>query len=76
MERDTFRPGDDAPESGMYRVLHHAHRMPHDVTIEAGVQFPRCGRCGDRVRFVYLQGVHFLRDDYDFRLLKKAANGE
>jgi hypothetical protein len=75
MERETFRPGEPAPESGMYRVLHHAHRMPHDVTIEAGATFPKCARCGDRVRFVYLEEVHFVRDDYDFRPSKKAANG-
>jgi hypothetical protein len=76
MERDTFRPGDYAPESGVYRVLHHAHRMPHDVTVEEDTRFPTCARCGDRVRFVYLQEVRFLRSDYDFLpSQRKAANG-
>jgi len=75
MERETFRPGEKAPESGIYRVLHHAHRMPHDVTVEQGTVFPHCLRCGERARFVYLQGICFLRNDCDFLPQKKAANG-
>ena len=76
MERDTFKPGECAPESGVYRVVHHAHRMPHDATVERGTLFPTCGRCGDRARFVFLQTAPFVRDDSDFGApSKKAANG-
>jgi hypothetical protein len=67
MGRDTFRPGELAPESGVYRAVHHAHRMPHDVTAERELRFPECGRCGDRVRFVFIQSAHPVREDYDFR---------
>jgi YjzC-like protein len=77
MDRETFKPGETAPESGIYRVVHHAHRLPHDVTIEKGMTFPECGRCGDHARFVYLQTAPFVRDDYDFRSpQKKRANSE
>jgi hypothetical protein len=76
MDRDTFRPSEQAPESGVYRAVHHAHRMPHDVTIERGMTFPECGRCGDRVRFVFIQSAQSVRDDYDFRgPQKKIVNG-
>ena len=76
MERDTFKPGEIAPESGVYRVVHHAHRMPHDVSVEKGTAFPSCGRCAERARFVFLQAAPFVRDDYDFGAPpKKAANG-
>ena len=76
MERDTFRPGEMAPESGVYRVVHHAHRLPHDVTIEKGTAFPACVRCDARARFVFLQAAPFVRDDYDFGApQKKVVNG-
>jgi len=73
MERDTFRPGDPAPESGVYRAVHHAHRLPHDVTVERGVPFPNCARCGDRVRFVYIQTAPSAREDYDFRSIARTT---
>lgn len=76
MDRDTFKPGEYAPRSGMYRVVHYAHRIPHDVTVEEGGRFPKCARCAERVRFVYLQEVRFLHEDYDLRPpQRKAANG-
>jgi hypothetical protein len=76
MERTSYRPGDLAPNSGVYRVVHHAHRLPHDVTIERETVLPECARCGDHVRFAYLEPAAFVRDDYDFRPpQKRAANG-
>ncbi len=66
-ERDTFHPGERAPESGIYRVLHYQHRLPHDVTIPKETVLPRCGHCGERVRFVDLHAAPFMSDDYDFR---------
>jgi hypothetical protein len=74
MDRETFRPGEKAPLSGVYRVVHHAHRLPHDVTIEKTTVFPSCARCDTRVRFVFLQETHFVRDDYDFGPPRKVAN--
>ena len=76
MERETYRPGDRAPDSGIYRVVHHAHRLPHDVTIAKDTVLPACARCGEHVRFTYLQPASFVADDYDFRApQKKVANG-
>jgi len=76
MERETYRPGERVPESGIYRVIHHAHRLPHDVTIEKDTVLPECARCGGHVSFTYLQPAVFVRDDYDFRPpQRKVANG-
>ncbi len=72
-ERDTFHPGERAPESGIYRVLHYQHRLPHDVTIPKETVLPRCGHCGERVRFVYLHAAPFMNEDYDFRTPGDAA---
>jgi CheY-like chemotaxis protein len=47
----SFRPGEIAAESGVYIVLHVHHRAPHSVLVLAGMRFPRCRDCGDRVRF-------------------------
>jgi hypothetical protein len=46
-----FKSGDTIPESGLYKVLHSQHRLPHQVTLVAGQAFPPCGKCRDEVRF-------------------------
>ena len=46
-----FQPGDICTQSGVYQVIHRAHRLPHKVVIAKGDTFPRCQRCGDDVRF-------------------------
>lgn len=50
-----FVTGQQVPESGIYRVTHSAHRLPHEVTLLRGEQFPRCSRCGDSVTFELVQ---------------------
>lgn len=62
-----FQPGDIAPRSGIYRVHHYAHRVPHAVIIMAGTVLPKCKRCGDRVRFVPMVAGEPLESDPDFR---------
>ena len=47
----SFRPEEVAPESGVYQAAHARHRPPHAVLVLAGMRFPRCRVCGDRVRF-------------------------
>lgn len=47
----SFRPGEIAPESGVYQVVHVRHRTPHAVLALAGMRFPICRECGDGVRF-------------------------
>lgn len=47
----VFRTGETIRESGIYRVHHKEHRLPHEVTLLQGQQFPRCARCDDGVSF-------------------------
>lgn len=53
----TFETGDSIPESGIYSVVHCEHRLPHEVTLLRHEFFPRCAKCGTRVRFKLLQAV-------------------
>ncbi len=46
-----FRTGQSVPESGIYRVCHGSHRLPHEVTLLKGQRFPRCAKCADLVEF-------------------------
>lgn len=61
-----LEPGDIAPRSGVYRVHHYAHRMPHLVIILAGTAFPKCKRCGEKVRFVPMVPAEPISTDVDF----------
>ena len=61
-----FVPGAVAPRSGVYRVHHYAHRMPHLVTIAAGAVLPECKRCGDKVRFAPMIAAEPINVDVDF----------
>jgi hypothetical protein len=46
-----FKSGDTIPESGLYKVHHAQHRLPHQVTLLEGQTFPPCAKCRDEVRF-------------------------
>jgi len=61
-----FVPGATAPRSGVYRVHHYAHRMPHLVTVVKGMIFPKCQRCGDKVHFVPMIAAEPIQTDVDF----------
>jgi hypothetical protein len=61
-----FVPGAVAARSGIYRVHHYAHRMPHLVTITAGTVLPKCKRCGDKVRFMPMVAAEPINMDVDF----------
>jgi hypothetical protein len=52
-----FATGERVPVSGMYRVRHGSHRLPHEVTLLQDQIFPRCERCGELVRFEMLRTV-------------------
>src|SRR4051794_15176701 len=49
--KKRFQTGDLVPETGIYRVAHQAHRLPHEVIIVADQPFPRCSKCGGAVVF-------------------------
>jgi len=59
-------PGAVAPRSGVYRVHHYAHRMPHFVTVTVGTVLPECKRCGDKVRFAPMIAAEPISNDVDF----------
>jgi hypothetical protein len=47
----VFRTGQSVPESGIYRVTHGGHRLPHEVTLLREQTFPRCSKCANLVEF-------------------------
>ena len=49
---EILEPGDRAPSSGLYKVVHAGqHAPPHYVTALYGDIFPKCLECVDEVRF-------------------------
>lgn len=52
-----FGTGETIKESGVYRVHHNQHRLPDEVTLLQGQQFPRCANCDDGVRFRLVQAA-------------------
>jgi hypothetical protein len=61
----TLRPGDTAPESGVYRVIHASHRPEHLVTMIKGEHLPVCSQCNDGVRFELLEAAGTVHEDSD-----------
>ncbi|MDP9268678.1 MAG: hypothetical protein M3P27_10210 [Acidobacteriota bacterium] len=61
-----LRAGDLAPHSEIYRVYHRAHRLPHDVYVNAGSRLPVCRRCGRDAEFGLLMAGADLNTDFDF----------
>jgi|ERR1051326_6922396 hypothetical protein len=60
-----YRTGETIPHSGIYRVIHHQHRLPHDVTLLKDEMFPRCAQCRDAVSFELLQAARVEMDRFD-----------
>jgi len=48
---EQFRCGEKILESGIYRVYHGNHRLPHEVTLLRDQLFPRCVKCDHSVYF-------------------------
>jgi hypothetical protein len=46
-----YRTGQAVPESGIYRISHGEHRLPHEVTLLKDQLFPRCCKCAELVVF-------------------------
>jgi hypothetical protein len=68
LQRDPSRlaAGTKAPNSGVYRVYHYQHRMPHSVIVLKDDLLPMCHYCGDHVEFVELMDGDLAGSDYDF----------
>jgi hypothetical protein len=52
-----YQTGQTVGKSGVYRVIHAGHRLPHAVTICKGESFPRCAKCADLVTFELVHAV-------------------
>jgi hypothetical protein len=52
-----FNSGKKVSNSGIYRVIHQRHRLPHEVTLIAGDIFPPCAKCGEHVRFTLVRDI-------------------
>jgi hypothetical protein len=50
----TYETGTIVPWTGIYLVVHSAHRLPHEVVAVKGHRFPKCQKCGDSVWFELL----------------------
>ena len=63
-----YRTGLKIPQSGIYKVTHSRHRLPHEVTLLEGEIFPRCAHCGDKVQFQLIAAAQGL-DRSEFRVV-------
>ena len=67
--RPVFATGSVIPESGIYRVIHARHRLPHEVTLVKGQQFPRCSKCESEVVFELVHPAPSIQADRSFRIV-------
>ena len=66
-ELNVYRPGDLAPISGIYRVIHLTrHRSPHLAVIIRGEELPLCRNCQGDVEFEVVQTASHVTHDWDF----------
>ena len=69
MSKEIYRAGESIPESGIYRVSHAEHRLPHEVTLLNGQRFPRCEKCRELVEFELEKGLPQIIFGADFRVI-------
>jgi hypothetical protein len=65
-QRSFFHSGERIPTSGIYRVNHGQHRLPHEVTLLEGSMFPPCAGCNYLVFFELLQAAPHLAGEQRF----------
>lgn len=53
-----YKPGEEVPHSGIYRVRHYGHHHDHEVTCISGESFPECQKCRGKVRFSLIIAAH------------------
>src|SRR5215470_13637511 len=69
MSENKFSTGQTVPHSGIYRVIHAGHRLPHEVTLVAGEVFPRCSKCQDAVQFESVRRATLAQTDRSFKIV-------
>ena len=63
--KTLYAPGDFAPVTGIYAVVHSAHRPEHRVVAIRGEHFPPCRQCSGNVRFYVIERVSHMTHDMD-----------
>lgn len=63
------RTGLEIQQTGIYRVHHDKHRLPHEVTLLKGESFPRCSQCGSVVEFELLRAAPGIDGVGGFRVV-------
>jgi hypothetical protein len=64
---DSFKPGDDVPASGIYKVIHDpTHTQEHEVTCVHGKRFPPCRDCR-HPRFVLVRAARHIENHELFK---------
>ena len=64
---DEFKPGQEVPRSGIYRVIHDPdHAKEHEVTCVYGKRFPPCSGC-DHPRFVLKYAAQHIEQNEHFK---------
>jgi hypothetical protein len=58
VKRPIFRTDEMVPQTGIYRVRHRKHRLPHEVTLFRDQQFPRCAKCQNAVTFELIRAAN------------------
>lgn len=65
---DIFKPGDEVPRSGIYKVVHDKkHTAEHEVTCVYGKRFPPCNHCGQHPRFELLRAAQHIDANEHFK---------
>jgi hypothetical protein len=67
------RPGDRVPISGIYVVVHDAHRSEHPVSAIRGEVFPHCRVCKEKVKFRFSAEAEYILYDPDLRATLETA---
>jgi hypothetical protein len=61
MATEIYKPGDEVPQSGIYKVVHDPnHIQEHEVTAVLGERFPPCNHCGHHPRFELVRAAHHI----------------
>jgi hypothetical protein len=62
------KTGWQVPYSGIYRVYHKEHRLPHQVTLLKENSFPACAKCKEAVHFELVMGIAEPSTKFGFRV--------
>jgi hypothetical protein len=74
VDAEPLKPGELCSTSGIYRVYHYQHRLPHSVVLIAGDVVPRCRKCGDAGYFQFVLAGEPVSSDLDFSNSAPQAN--